>query len=328
MVYINDDGKLAGNAHRAGNLSTEEKNLNADIDEANSRLEERQALLDEIDASVIQMESDFEELTEVSVEGMNDQEAAQTAVQEAIDSTKSSVTDLITAYNDAYEAAYSSVDGTIGLFDTMSTECETSTTDMIAALQSQSEYLNTYTENIRKAAEYGIDEGLVESLSDGSQESAAYLDTIIQKIDELGGNTQAAQDFINQLNGSFSEVEGAKDTFAGTVAEMRTDFTTEMDGIQQEMQTTVENLDLSDEANTAAINSIQAYIDGIRSKKGEAVAAAESVAAATQAALRTSNQQTTEYYDPYSHSSGSVPGHAEGTTNAEDIFVAGEKAQN
>lgn len=324
VVYINDDGKLAGNAHRAGNLSTEEKNLNADIDEANSRLEERQALLDEIDASVIQMESDFEELTEVSVEGMNDQEAAQTAVQEAIDSTKSSVTDLITAYNDAYEAAYSSVDGTIGLFDTMSTECETSTADMIAALQSQSEYLNTYTENIRKAAEYGIDEGLVESLSDGSQESAAYLDTIIQKIDELGGNTQAAQDFINQLNGSFSEVEGAKDTFAGTVAEMRTDFTTEMDGIQQEMQTTVENLDLSDEASTAAINSIQAYIDGIRSKKGEAVAAAESIVQATQVALRTSNQQTTEYYDPYSHSSG-VSGHAEGTTNAEDIFVAGEE---
>ncbi len=306
-------------------LRQERDSAQQELDEANSALETAQTNLDNVNSEIADLETEFEELTEVSVEGMNDQEAAQTAVQEAIDSTKSSVTDLITAYNDAYEAAYSSVDGTIGLFDTMSTECETSTADMIAALQSQSEYLNTYTENIRKAAEYGIDEGLVESLSDGSQESAAYLDTIIQKIDELGGNTQAAQDFINQLNGSFSEVEGAKDTFAGTVAEMRTDFTTEMDGIQQEMQTTVENLDLSDEANTAAINSIQAYIDGIRSKKGEAVAAAESVAAATQVALRTSNQQTTEYYDPYSHSSGSVPGHAEGTTNAEDIFVAGEE---
>lgn len=294
------------------------------LDEANSALETAQTNLDNIDNEIAACEEEFEELSEVSVEGMNDQEAAQTAVQEAIDSTKSSVTDLITAYNDAYEAAYSSVDGTIGLFDTMSTECETSTADMIAALQSQSEYLNTYTENIRKAAEYGIDEGLVESLSDGSQESAAYLDTIIQKIDELGGNTQAAKDFINELNGSFSEVEGAKDTFAGTVAEMRTDFTTEMDGIQQEMETTVENLDLSSEANAAAINSIQAYIDGIRSKKGEAVAAAESIVQATQVALRTSNQQTIDYYDPYSHSSG-VPGHAEGTTNAEDIFVAGEE---
>ena len=57
-------------------------------------------------------------------------------------------------------------------------------------MQSQTDYLNLYSENLKKAAEYGLDDGLIKSLSDGSEESAGYINAIIQNIEKLGGSTE------------------------------------------------------------------------------------------------------------------------------------------
>lgn len=222
----------------------------------------------------------------------------------------------------AYESARTSIEGQIGLFDTMKTSSELSISDMEKAMQSQTDYLNLYSENLKKAAEYGLDDGLIKSLSDGSEESAGYINAIIQNIEKLGGSTEgmpaAASKFVDEFNSKFEETEKAKDAFADNIAKMETDFDKTMSDIEQTMTGTVEKMEMADEAKEAAQATIKAYCDAIRSMTGEAGSAAEAVANAAASHLKTAPTTTP--------TATTVTGHANGTLSAqEDVYIAGEK---
>lgn len=279
------------------------------IDEYEAALADLQAAYAENQAAIAEIEGSWEAVTEETV-------TYEDAVSSAISSVQSEVTALAEAYDTAYESARTSIDGQIGLFDTMATETETSVSQMQSSLESQVEYLNTYSENLRKAAEYGLDEGLIASLSDGSAESAGYLNAIIENIEALGSSTSEAQQFVDEFNATFSNVEAAKDEFAGTVASMETDFDAKMTEIEGRLDTAIDNMNMDTDAAAAAKATMSAYTQAIRDNTRGAVSAAEAAAAAVAAALDTS----------YSGGSSgvTVPGHAAGTTDAEDVFVAGE----
>ena len=204
----------------------------------------------------------------------------------------------------------------------MKTSSELSISDMEKAMQSQTDYLNLYSENLKKAAEYGLDDGLIKSLSDGSEESAGYINAIIQNIEKLGGSTEgmpaAASKFVTEFNSKFEETEKAKDTFADNVAKMETDFDEKMGEIETRMSKTVQNMEMTDEARKAAQDTIKAYCDAIRSMTGEAGSAAEAVANAAASHLKTAPTTTP--------TTTTVAGHANGTLSAqEDVYIAGEE---
>ena len=204
----------------------------------------------------------------------------------------------------------------------MKTSSELSISDMEKAMQSQTDYLNLYSENLKKAAEYGLDDGLIKSLSDGSEESAGYINAIIQNIEKLGGSTEgmpaAASKFVSEFNSKFEETEKAKDTFADNVAKMETDFDEKMGEIETRMSKTVQNMEMTDEARKAAQDTIKAYCDAIRSMTGEAGSAAEAVASAAASHLKTAPTTTP--------TTTTVAGHANGTLSAqEDVYIAGEE---
>lgn len=290
-----------------------------DLEAYQAALDELNAAQAENEATIAQIEQGWSDIAAAEEEAANQSVSYEDAVTTALDSVQTEMDELCEAYDAAYEAARSSIDSTVGLFDTMKVECETSVEDMMSALESQTEYLNTYAENLKLAAQYGLDEGLIQSLSDGSTESAAYLQEIISNIEELGGTTEGlsaeAQAFVDNFNGAFTEVETAKDQFATTVADMETDFSTKVDEIGAKMQEMVDGMNMSDEAASQATATLDSYISSIKAKQAEAVSAAEAVAAATAAALSSTASSSAKV---------SVPGHAKGTTNAENAFVAGE----
>lgn len=279
-------------------------------------LEELEAAMAENDATIAEIEQGWEDLAEAEAEAAEATVSYQDAVNTALSSVQDDIDALCEAYDAAYESARSSIDGQIGLFDIMATETELSITDMQAAFDSQIEYLNTYSENLRKAAEYGLDEGLISSLSDGSEESAGYLNAIIENIEALGDSSAEAQAFVDDFNSSFQEVEAAKDEFATTVATMETDFDTKMAEIEGRLDEAIDNMNMEADAAAAAKQTMEAYTQSIRDGTANAVSAAESAANAVSAALSSS----------YSGggSATTVPGHANGTTYAEDAFIAGE----
>lgn len=266
----------------------------------------------------------MEKYGEVTTGTSDDVISAADAAGIAFTNVRNDVEELVTNYHEAYDAAYQSISGQMGLFEQMAISCEISTDEMIAALKSQSEYMKEYGSNLTEAANVGINEGLIAQLSDGSQESAGYLDAILNKIDELGAGTEEAKAFIDELNNSFVDVAEQKDAFASTVADMETEFSERLSEINVELEDMVETMNMEDGAAAAAGATIEAYIETIKA----GAAGAEDAAALVNAAVsRGLNAEAWDYNEMSARANPTkalVPGHANGTTNAEDIFVAGE----
>lgn len=294
----------------------------SDIDEYKKSLEELQAAYDENQQTIADIKSEWTGVAQAVEDSQNQTVSYEEAVSAAVSTTQTELDNLTAAYDKAYESARTSIEGQIGLFDTMKTSSELSISDMEKAMQSQTDYLNLYSENLKKAAEYGLDDGLIKSLSDGSEESAGYINAIIQNIEKLGGSTEgmpaAASKFVTEFNSKFEETEKAKDTFADNVAKMETDFDEKMGEIETRMSKTVQNMEMTDEARKAAQDTIKAYCDAIRSMTGEAGSAAEAVANAAASHLKTAPTTTP--------TTTTVAGHANGTLSAqEDVYIAGEE---
>lgn len=298
----------------------------SDIDEYKKSLEELQAAYDENQQTLSDIEGEWRGVAQAVEDSQNQTVSYEEAVSAAVSTAQTELDNLTAAYDKAYESARTSIEGQIGLFDTMKTSSELSISDMEKAMQSQTDYLNLYSENLKKAAEYGLDDGLIKSLSDGSEESAGYINAIIQNIEKLGGSTEgmpaAASKFVTEFNSKFEETEKAKDTFADNVAKMETDFDEKMGEIETRMSKTVQNMEMTDEARKAAQDTIKAYCDAIRSMTGEAGSAAEAVANAAASHLKTA-PTTTPTTTP---TATTVTGHANGTLSAqEDVYIAGEE---
>ena len=299
----------------------------SDIDDYKKSLEELQTAYDENQQTLSDIEGEWRGVAQAVEDSQNQTVSYEEAVSAAVSTAQTELDNLTAAYDKAYESARTSIEGQIGLFDTMKTSSELSISDMEKAMQSQTDYLNLYSENLKKAAEYGLDDGLIKSLSDGSEESAGYINAIIQNIEKLGGSTEgmpaAASKFVSEFNSKFEETEKAKDTFADNVAKMETDFDEKMGEIETRMSKTVQNMEMTDEARKAAQDTIKAYCDAIRSMTGEAGSAAEAVANAAASHLKTAPTTTPTTTTP---TATTVTGHANGTLSAqEDVYIAGEE---
>jgi len=279
------------------------------LDELNAAMAENKALIAEIEA-------DYADIANAQQEAANATVSYDDAVTTALESVQAEIDELCEAYDTAYEAARTSIDGQIGLFDHMAAQTELSIADMQAAFDSQIEYLNTYTENLQKAAQYGLDEGLIQSLSDGSEESAGYLNAIIENIEALGEESSEAQAFVDDFNKSFQEVETAKDTFAENVAKMETDFDAKMTEIEGKLNETIEGMNMEADAAEAAKETMAAYTQAIKDGTSGAVSAAQAAASAVASALKTTSTGGVGI---------TIEGNADGTTDAADVFVAGEE---
>lgn len=176
---------------------------------------------------------------------------------------KDQIDEIINAYKEAYDAALNAANEAFDLFDGVTVryaknqkKASKEVDDYIKKLGEQQEFWERYAENIQKAMEMGVEKGLIEKLSDGSEESAQILDTIVQS----GGEKVA------ELNEALANVDSGKETFATSVAEMQTGFTDAAETIVGEAEQMVEDMNKKAEANSAAKDTIQGYIEGLNSK--------------------------------------------------------------
>ena len=198
---------------------------------------------------------------------------AQQQLQPIIDN----IENLSKAYKDAYESAYQSISGQFGLFEQMNLPTKKSAKDlhdsieeMTNALQSQAAYLEDYQANWEQVKRDGLAEGLLQQLSDGSAESAQIL------ADLVAGGADAIED----LNKNFGEVERGKQQFADSIAEMQTNFTSEMQRLKGELDSAVSAMDKSSEAAAAGASTVSAFAAAASGKVGEVSAAFAQLSAA------------------------------------------------
>ena len=211
--------------------------------------------------------------TEGVSDGMMDAAAQALAIEEAAQATKEEIDKLAEAYDKAYNSAHSSISGQLKLFEDLKkvdSEDVKSADQMLASLQEQAAYLDTYNANLQKAKEMGVAQELVSQLSDGSVESATHLQTIVDSSAEK----------ISEINTAFEKVSEGKDAFASTVAEMETDFTAKMDELQQDLVNKVNEMNLHSEAAASGRETIQGMIKGAEGMLPQVTAAYAKIAQA------------------------------------------------
>lgn len=294
-------------------------------------LEAYQAALDELNAAYAEnqaalqgIEDDWAGVAEAAEEAAESPSSYEEAVSIAYENVRAKVEELCAAYDEAYQAALESFEGQFGLFDEAEADMDATVANAQAALDSQLAYWESYSANVEtlkntSAEDLGVTQENYEALmayaQSGSEEAAGLAASMAEAINS--GNTEA----VAALAETVGQVQAAKETAAAAVADWQTDFTAQMNAIEQEMQDTINGMDLSEEASAAASSTISSYADQIRAGKNGAVSAAREVASAVTSALSAAN--ATIHVNVTS--SGSVAGHAKGTTNAESVFLAGEQ---
>lgn len=157
----------------------------------------------------------------------------------------------------AAEGVMGNLDSLMGRFNEVPPTVETSVAQVVNNLNTQQEYMNRYADNMQKAAARGVDEGLLKSLSDGSAESAAILEGIVNATDED----------IAVLNAKWNNTQEGKENFSRVMGEIQTDFDERSAQIQASYDEAVQNFDQYAEASAAGARTIQGAMDGAEQKE-------------------------------------------------------------
>lgn len=195
------------NGQLEGNADTQE-NLNNSITEGEKTIEQYGT----------EIEQTTRELEEYSKEN-KDAANSQDQVKDSAAQTQDALQALEEEYEAAKDAARDSLDSQMGLFDELSLKSEMSAQEIVQNWAKQKEALEGYTANMQKAIDMGLDEALVQQLSDGSTESMAILNELVNST-----NTN-----VDQINAAFRELEAAKNVTADAMAGVATSVGTEMD---------------------------------------------------------------------------------------------------
>lgn len=181
-----------------------------------------------------------------------------TSVQSSTDAMITKMNDLQAAYEQSYNRAYDSISGQMKLFKDYELDTSISVGGISKSLDDQIGFMANYSNNMRILSSWGIDQGLLKSLSDGSVESASILQAIVD-----GG-----QEKIKELNEKFGKVEDGKKEFASTVGEIETDFTEKMKETVKAAEDMAAGLDQWGPAYQSSINTMNGAIAGVRARYG------------------------------------------------------------
>ena len=147
--------------------------------------------------------------------------AAQIELNLRVEDVQGAVDALSKSYEEAKISARDSIDTQIGLFDELVLSSDLSAEKIISNWASQKEAFDNYAANLQKAVDMGLDEALVQQLSDGTVESMSILNEFVNQTDLS----------IDEINAQFHKLEESKETASSVMADIQTDFSAKMDAI-------------------------------------------------------------------------------------------------
>lgn len=217
--------------------------------------------------------------------GMADYATAQTGVTVAVDENTvavalaaeqeakyqevmGGVTELLQKQQERYEKLRETYASTFGLFETAPELVYTSTAEMMAAMGSQISYWDTYADNMRRAAELGIDDGLLASLAAMDEQGGAWIASILADYDSLGAGTEEAMQLIAGLNAEYQEQQAAQEEAAAAAAEALAKTSGEIDETIKNIADSTAELDKTSEMYETAEANIDSYLAGLKAQAG------------------------------------------------------------
>jgi hypothetical protein len=278
---------------------------------------EHQKQKDELTTALAEAEAEYNALAEA--ERLAAEESALAAEESAISVAKySEVTDqyvadamaLFETFGQTYEGVLNKVSGFFEPFEKVKISVKTSIKDMMAAMQSQVDFNNTYAANLQTLKEYGLG-----SLSDAFQSyganGAAYAQTIVSAVEKAGGaTTEQGQAIIQGFQDINQQVTESQEGLSQTMTLMDGEFEKQLQDMVETYGTAIEDLDKSAEASTAAKSTFEAFLQGMNKKLPEIQSQMTSFGQQITSSLQSGIGDVKISVDI--ETNGSIPGHAMG----------------
>lgn len=296
------------------------------LETANEAKDDLERSLEDTEARILEIETAWG-LVGDAMDGTEGKTISwENASNQAFTAVQTEMEELIQAYQDVYTEALTSFEGQFGLFEEASTKSdeyrEATVKNAQKAMDSQLEYWESYAANLETLQGFTAEQlnltqeqydTMMSYVQDGSVEAAGLAQSMVNNINK--GNEEA----VTKLAVTMADVATKREEIAANTADWATDFSRKMDELTAKMEETVDGLNLDTEAAASAKATIDAYAASILESRSSAVSAANQVSDAVEAALAATNARINVTV------SGGTPGHATGTTYAEDVFIAGEE---
>ena len=250
LTYKDYRGNAAANA--ASEAKAAYELAKKELELYNSTLEETTAAYEENAAKLAELEEAFR------IYQRAQEEAATTGenFREVIDSVKQEIDELAAAYEEAYNAALDSISGQYSLWDEAAEIVAISAATINTNLESQINYWQQYNENLEKLTERSADiQGLSEMI-------ASFADGSAESVNAIAGMANASDDELRKMVSNWQKLQEEQETAAGSLAEIETEFIAAMDNIQQELEATIAEMNLSEDAAESAKQTMQGFADG------------------------------------------------------------------
>lgn len=213
----------------------------------------------EAEAEIELTKSAIEDLTGTAGENTSELEenaAAAQNIQTALSDTKAEMDALTKAYNEAYEAANQSISGQYALWDQAAAVVATSAATINSGLESQTAYWNSYNSNLQSLTARSADvEGLSEMI-------ASFADGSAESVNAVAGMAAASDADLAAMVANWQALQEAQSGASGSIADLKTDYTAQMQELQSELVEDIKELDMSDDAAESGKNTAQGFIDG------------------------------------------------------------------
>ncbi len=200
-------------------------------------------------------------------------------IREVITSIKLELDELAVAYEEAYAAAMDSVSGQYKLWDEAADVWELSAGEINYAMETQARYWKEYNTNLESLSERSRDiEGLSEllaSFADGSEDS----------VNVIAGLAMATEGELRDMVDTWQVLQAEQQTVAESLAQLETDFAASMATLQSELESTIEEMNLSEEAAESGRTTIEGFVRGTESMLPSVSAAYAKIAEAALDAI-------------------------------------------
>jgi len=140
---------------------------------------------------------------------------------------------------------------------------------MAAGLQSQIDYMQEYLDNLEKARELGYSNDLLASLSDGSAESAEYLNSLV--------NSGQSKEDIEKLNKLYADVQSKKEEFTNGLTEQKLAVDETYQAMVDKAKEAVGEMFLGEEASSAMADLVGGLASGLNENESQVASAVQAI---------------------------------------------------
>lgn len=195
----------------------------------------------------------------------------------------SEINELSEAYHDLYQEAEDSIKGQYQLWDKAAEVIPADLAEITTALETQTAYWHDYNTDLKSLNERAKDiEGLSEMV-------ASFADGSAESVNIVAGLAQASDEEIRQMVEQWKELSAEETAATETLVDSKDEYTDTIEALKQQLEQTIDDLNLSEEAKAAAEATMDAYIKALQEGADEAVQIAEQLAVQVGTALNTSS---------------------------------------